>query len=491
MAKLTFNFELSRNVTKAGVSHILLRIQDEQQSKKRINTGIDVDPKNWNQRHQRIRTSDPDYVLKNGKLQKILNDAQDAKVQLMAADASVNAESVCAVYKKDITPLSYIDYAKEYVERLYSVGNWREYRKYKTAIVKLQFFINGFDQEAYLKAPRQESDEFAAFEESSFKKDLKFEDITNGFVQKYVAYLNRMPNLTHSSQVISSTTVRKQISLLRSCFRKGLKERNIEIKSDPFYDIRVPIEEKTKAKLTREELKKLEDLPLDSHSMLSIVRDCFMFAYYCAGMRCGDLLWLRGTNLYQQDGFWRLSYTMSKTSKPKDIKLQKPALVILSRYVDFRDLNKNFIFPLMNNNAPYAVACSQAEIKLLKPEVKRMRIMDLESKNSLLNNYLRKLTELAGVQKHVTMHVTRHSFADLARSKGANLDDVRLSLGHTKLTTTQIYLSSFDVASQDRALDMIYQYESPEEKAVKDLMSLSLIDVNKVLASYGYKLIQL
>lgn len=55
MAKLTFNLELSRSVAKStGMSHVLLRIQDDQHVKKRICTGIDVNPKNWSMRHLNV-----------------------------------------------------------------------------------------------------------------------------------------------------------------------------------------------------------------------------------------------------------------------------------------------------------------------------------------------------------------------------------------------------------------------------------------------------
>jgi len=491
MAKLTFNFELSRNVTKSGVSHVLLRIQDDHQSKKRINTGIDVIPTNWNVKRQRVRTSDADYAVKNAKLQEILDNAESAKGQLLSADVKVDANSVSLVYKKEQAPLSFLQFFRDYTKRLYETGDQREYVKYKTALMKLQFFLNKISYEAYLAAPSQESDEFPEFAEKAFKKDLEFSEVTNGFINEYIAYLKCMPNHVCPNKVLAMGTVKKQIAIFQACYNKGVKERNYQYRTNPFYDIKLSSSPGTKAKLTLEEIDKLNDVPLSSGDMLLVARDCFMFAFYCAGMRCGDVLELRGINLYQQDNSWRLNYTMGKTGKHKDIKLQWEALAILTRYVDYNHLNSDYIFPLLRNQAPYAHAKTSEEIKLLPPVYKRKRVDDLESNNAKLNKYLKILAKMAGVEKHVSMHVARHSFADNARVKGANMYDIMHAMGHSKLVTTQTYLAQLDTDSQDATLDMVYRRKTSAEKLVEQLNSLSLVELNQVLAESGYKLVPL
>lgn len=491
MAKLTFNFELSRNVTKSGVSHILLRVQDDSHSKKRINTGIDVSPYNWNTRHQRVRSSDPDYVIKNSKLQEILNNAESAKGKLIAADAKVDASSVTSVYKKEEAPLSFLQFFKEYTQRLYDIGDQREFVKYKTALVKLQFFLNKISYDQYLAAPGQESDQFESYSKETFKKDLEFSDISNGFVHEYIAYLQRLPNLMSPTQVIAMGTVKKQIAIFQSCFHKGVKERGFICQTNPFDDVRLPSSPRVKPKLTMEEIDRINDIPLKSDDKLSVARDCFMFGFYCAGMRCGDVLELRGVNLYQQDDSWRLDYTMGKTGKHKNIKLQLEALAILTRYVDFNHLNTNYIFPMLRNDAPYAYALSPEQKKKLLPEHKRKRIDDLEAKNAELNKYLAKLSEMAHLDKVVSMHIGRHSFADIARIQGANVYDIMNAMGHTKISTTQNYLAQVDTATQDKTLDLVYHRKTAEEQIVEMLSSLPLFELNRVLAASGYKLIPL
>lgn len=154
MAKLTFNLELSRNVAKStGMSHVLLRIQDDQHVKKRISTGIDVNPKNWSMQRQKVKPSDSEYVVKNSKLQDFLDQAEAAKNKLIEAGEIPDAVSVASVFKGESKPHSFMQFAEMYFQRFFDTGELREYKKHKSLIVKLKFFVNGFTLEEYAKAP--------------------------------------------------------------------------------------------------------------------------------------------------------------------------------------------------------------------------------------------------------------------------------------------------------------------------------------------------
>ncbi len=52
---------------------------------------------------------------------------------------------------------------------------------------------------------------------------------------------------------------------------------------------------------------------------------------------------------------------------------------------------------------------------------------------------IKKVMEEVGIGKHITMHCARHSFAVLAINKGVPIETVSRILGHTNITTTQIY----------------------------------------------------
>lgn len=69
---------------------------------------------------------------------------------------------------------------------------------------------------------------------------------------------------------------------------------------------------------------------------------------------------------------------------------------------------------------------------------------EVSSKNVNVNKELKKLAKLADIQKNVTFHMSRHTFADLGRSAGVDLYSVSKLLGHSKLSQTEANLASMD-----------------------------------------------
>jgi hypothetical protein len=59
--------------------------------------------------------------------------------------------------------------------------------------------------------------------------------------------------------------------------------------------------------------------------------------------------------------------------------------------------------------------------------------------NQKMNAYLKEIADLCGINKTLTFHVARHSYATLTLSKGVSIESVSKMLGHTNIKTTQIY----------------------------------------------------
>lgn len=59
--------------------------------------------------------------------------------------------------------------------------------------------------------------------------------------------------------------------------------------------------------------------------------------------------------------------------------------------------------------------------------------------NQKTNEYLKEIAEVCDIHKNLTFHVARHSFATLALSYGVSIESISGMLGHTNITTTQIY----------------------------------------------------
>lgn len=489
MAKLTFNFELSRNVTKTGLSHILVRIQDDNQKKKRINTGIDINQKSWNSKRQRVISKDDDYAIKNAKLQQIIDKLEASKNRLEEADEEVTVDSVARVFLDDEKPLSFIQYCEEFAQRYYAQGEIREFKKFHTFFTKLKFFLNGFTYDEYKTAPRMMSEEFPAFAEKHFKKDLTISAITPTFVERFYIYIKEMPNLNKEGKLLAVDSVKKQIAVFRSTFHKCIREKRVTVKIDPFVGLKQERSKVGKDRLDTEEIALFRDVDLDNCPQQALTRDCFLLSYYCGGIRCGDLLRLRGTNIQKDGTTWRLVYEMEKTGKMKSLKIIRQTFAILSRYIDFEKLTSDYIFPFLDNNAPYAVAFSSDEIKNLPPEAKK-QLKDEESRhNGSMNRNLKRIAEKAGITKNVSMHVSRHSFANLARKTGADLIDVRNVLGHSSVAITEGYMDQFDTVSQDATLEQIFHETTKEEDFLNSAKGFTLLELNAMFAKIGYKVV--
>ena len=79
--------------------------------------------------------------------------------------------------------------------------------------------------------------------------------------------------------------------------------------------------------------------------------------------------------------------------------------------------------------------------------------------------FLNRLRLLYSIPKSFALllafHIARHSFANIARQKNANVYDISKALGHSSLSITETYLSKFDVESQDATIKRVFKNEKP------------------------------
>lgn len=70
---------------------------------------------------------------------------------------------------------------------------------------------------------------------------------------------------------------------------------------------------------------------------------------------------------------------------------------------------------------------------------------------------------MAGITKKLSMHIARHSFANIARQKKANVYDISKALGHSSIKITETYLSAFDTQSEDETMLKVYNTKADVE----------------------------
>lgn len=475
----TFRFELNNKPTRNNKYAVLLCVSANG-IRKRIKTNIEVSRKSdWNPTPKGdhwIRTSEPLHKKLNLELTDIINKAKDTYKELGKKGQASSNNVVSTMDKSECQIFSFIQFAENFAQRTIEAGDYRTYTKYITFLNKLKFFINGVKPENIPSLPKRGKE----FEDylGKMKKDLLFSDITLSFLNRFKSYLKKIPNAKNPELTLHQNTISKQFDNFKSLYNKGIteyKEYGLIIENNPFNDFECETIGTNKEKLTWEEIESIKTLDLEENSLIWHTRNCFMLAFYCAGMRAGDLIQLRGTNIVCENGSWRICYRMDKTTTTKDILLLPEALEIIKKYVDLNQLTSEYIFPLLDNKAAYAKAITWEAKEQLPFKIKKTLLQQVNSKNSLLNKYLSKIAEMAQIEKKVSMHIARHSFANIARQKNANVFDISKALGHSNLKITETYLSKFDTISQDATMKQVFQNNTKidEDSLLKQLQSLT------------------
>lgn len=484
----TFNFELNNKPSRKGTYSVLFRIT-ENKKHKRIKTSVELEsPKHWNPQAQEVRKSEPNFKIYNHILKRMKDEASKAEQELEANKKGITSQNVanCMIAGKKV--FSFIAFAEEFANRTLEAGDYRTYTKYITFLNKLKYYINGIKPKDIPSIPKN-GEELSIYMKK-LKKDFFMNDITLSSLNKFKAYLQKCPNTKNPELTLHQNTISKQFDVFKSLYNKArieLKEEGLILKDNPFDDFVCETIDTNKEKLSAEEINLLKGLKLEEGSLLWHTRNCFMLAFYCAGMRAGDLIQLRGTNITFSNGAWRISYRMDKTSTSKEILLIPEALNIITQYIDLENRTSAYIFPLLDNKAAYAKAATWEEKEQLPYEVRKNLLQQVNSKNSLLNKYLNILAEMAGITKKVSMHIARHSFANIARQKKANVYDISKALGHSSLKITESYLSKFDTTSQDATMKQVFdEADKVDESAIlKQLQSLNPETLAALLQKVG------
>ena len=399
----TIQLVLREDITRAdGTAPVYLRITQDRRSRY-LKSEVAVEPKYWIKDKGRVRRSHPEHHVYNDALERLYTDAK--RVSLDLKGARTGRPSALAVKRelKGEGSSAFFPFAETYAAGQERRGKYWEWKKVNVLLSKLRAFHKN--------------------------QDLSFADIDRTFLERFDQYMRE-------EKKNGQNTRAKNLQVLHRIVKAAVREGIVRPGDDPFYHFTVKTAPTTKEKLTIDEMEALERLDLDAGSPLAVTRDAFLFSFYCAGVRFGDLCRLRWANV---DG-GRLTYQMAKTGAPKDIEMPDEAEAILGRYRGGGASRDAFVFPLLDPALDYS-----------DPLFVRKEIA---SKNTMVNKNLKELAERIGTKKNVSFHVARHSFADYFRGAGVDLYTISKSLGHSSLKITETYLNSFDTHAVDKAAKM-------------------------------------
>jgi integrase len=189
--------------------------------------------------------------------------------------------------------------------------------------------------------------------------------------------------------------------------------RNGWLKINPFDDFKLSFKEVDRPYLTEDELRGVMSLEL-TKPRLEVVRDLFIFACF-SGLCYSDILKLKGSELERDPR--GVLWIKTRRQKTK-VKAQIPLLQI-----------------------PTAIIDKYCDLSLLSAEQKVLPVMS----NQKLNSYLKEIQMTAKIEKILTFHVARHTFATtVTMLNGVPIESVARMLGHKNIKTTQHYARIVD-----------------------------------------------
>lgn len=232
-----------------------------------------------------------------------------------------------------------------------------------------------------------------------FKVKMRMDEVTIQFVYDFETYL--------SKRGYNVNTIAKHMKHLRSFINAAINKGLLEAKDYPFHRYKIKTKESEHTFLLPEELQKLENLSLSpEYSNENHVLDAFLFCCY-TGLRFSDFVNLSERNItYIDNKPWIVFHTI-KTG----IEIRLPLHLL------FDGKGCNILHKYQNN----------------------LNAFFLLQSNSKTNKVLGYISKLAGIEKHISFHVARHTNATLLLYKGASITTVQKLLGHRNISTTQIY----------------------------------------------------
>lgn len=372
-------------INKNGEAPLYIRIIKDRKAKF-VSLGIRILPKDWNESQSRVKKSHPNSQRLNNYIAHKIAEAEGVALEMETNSKYVSPKSI----KQNImgtSPDSFVRYFEKYIESLKKNGKTGTHDKAKAVYSKLCTYLDN--------------------------KDLAFDEVTVTFLKNYDTYLSdKLGN--------SINTIHSNIKIFRKLINDAISEDLFPPEKNPFLKYKLKTEKTVKEFLTEEEIKRIENLEIKKNSMRNHHRNIYVFATYAGGLRISDILQLKWSDY---DGE-RILITTQKTNNTVSIKLPKKAKEIIEEYKEDDSKKEYYIFPFLRNDIEY----SNASI-----------FKAISSHTAYTNTDLKKIAKMAGIDKNIHFHTSRHTFATRALKKGMRIEYVSKLLGHSSIKSTQVY----------------------------------------------------
>jgi len=239
--------------------------------------------------------------------------------------------------------------------------------------------------------------------------DIDIRKIDHEFITSYEFYLKSVCNCCQNT---TSKYIKNFGKIIRICLANGWIQKN------PFINYKSKMVEVERAFLSMEEIETMLNKVFVS-DRLNQVKDIFLFSCF-TGLAYADVKKLSRRNIaIGVDGERWIYINRTKTDTRSNIPILPIASFLLEKYKDHPQVvNQDKLLPILSNQK--------------------------------MNSYLKEIADVCEINKELTFHIARHTFATtVTLSNGVPIESVSKMLGHKNLKTTQHYAKILDLKVSD------------------------------------------
>ena len=249
--------------------------------------------------------------------------------------------------------------------------------------------------------------------------DMSLTSLSPAFIHDFATWLSTRRHYRGGTVWLACQQLKSVVS---RAYQRGL------MGSNPFYSFHIGRNIRPRQYLTEQELQAMMQLSV-SDPLQAFHRDLFVFSAL-TGMAFADICRLRPTDIHRIDGQQWIIAQRHKTHTLFQVRLLPMAARIISRYNRTGDT----VFGPVNYRT--------------------------------LAKHIPQLIRACGISKRITFHCARHTFAVTALNAGMPIESISRILGHSNITTTQIY-AKITLAKLNQDMDQLVRFMARNDKKSK------------------------
>jgi site-specific recombinase XerD len=235
------------------------------------------------------------------------------------------------------------------------------------------------------------------------KKDIRMTEVTHAFIKDFEFYLKTARNIGHNSTVRYIKNLRKIVNMALA---------NNWLKTNPFANITYHLEEVDMDYLTEEELHRMMSKRF-SNERIENVKNIYLFCCF-TGLAFIDVKQLVIDDITEKDGKYWIRKKRQKTKNLCVVPLLPPAVELMKIYKTHpKRIEDRLVLPVLSNQK--------------------------------MNAYLKEIADLCGINKNLSTHTARHTFATtVTLANQVSMEVVSKMLGHSNINMTKKYARVVD-----------------------------------------------